>query len=321
MHLGELMTKILVSAIVVCLLSTSSTAQIASNSIPADYFPLAIGNTWTYSYNADRYSLDDIWHIDTGIVEYRIAAASQIADTIHWAFVEIRHLTHIDYDFFYPKYTTWYFINDSSTIEMLESTSGNHRILRNVDNRSLMGADPPSLWNAVFPFARDAPDSGQVMRYAEPGLTDSSVIRGEFPTYSYTIVVLRGIGVVQTFCSKGRGGPTGEIHNSHHFLKQSTLTSVHDQFYDSAEDVMTLAVHPNPFNSLATVTLNNSREGKVSVRIVDILGRRVADLFEGTLAAGIHQFTWDASGHSSGVYFCSVFTAWQTYVAKLVLTK
>ncbi len=62
------------------------------------------------------------------------------------------------------------------------------------------------------------------------------------------------------------------------------------------------AAHPNPFRGTATVTLALPRTERVEVALFDVLGRRVAVLHEGPLAAGSHALTLDGSGLPSGVY-------------------
>ncbi len=62
------------------------------------------------------------------------------------------------------------------------------------------------------------------------------------------------------------------------------------------------AAHPNPFRGTATVTLSLPSPQRVEVALFDVLGRRVAVLHEGPLAAGSHALTLDGAGLPSGVY-------------------
>lgn len=41
----------------------------------------------------------------------------------------------------------------------------------------------------------------------------------------------------------------------------------------------------------------------MSVIVYDILGRQVSQLVNDRLQAGYYQFTWNAPGYASGVYF------------------
>ena len=62
-------------------------------------------------------------------------------------------------------------------------------------------------------------------------------------------------------------------------------------------------VHPNPFNTSATVTVSLPQTEKATLSVVNLLGQRVAVLFSGQLTGGHHGFTIDASELSSGIYF------------------
>ena len=66
--------------------------------------------------------------------------------------------------------------------------------------------------------------------------------------------------------------------------------------------------YPNPFNPSTSVKVFLPHNGPVSLAVFDILGRRVATLFEGTMTSGEHVFTWEATGRSSGVYYCRLQT-------------
>ncbi len=64
-----------------------------------------------------------------------------------------------------------------------------------------------------------------------------------------------------------------------------------------------LDVYPNPAADAATVVLTlPSAASAAEVAVFDVLGRRVAVLHEGPLAAGKHRFALDAAALPSGVY-------------------
>ena len=68
-------------------------------------------------------------------------------------------------------------------------------------------------------------------------------------------------------------------------------------------EIFTLApAYPNPFNSTTTLTLTLPQAQPVSVAAYDLLGREVALLHRGTLAAGTHRLVFDATGLPGGVY-------------------
>lgn len=80
-------------------------------------------------------------------------------------------------------------------------------------------------------------------------------------------------------------------------------------------------VYPNPFNAETTVEFELASESTVRVELFDILGRRVATLVDEKKAAGRHSLIWDASGQTSGVYFCRLTTTNYTEATRITLLK
>jgi hypothetical protein len=63
-----------------------------------------------------------------------------------------------------------------------------------------------------------------------------------------------------------------------------------------------LSVYPNPSAGAATVTLTLAEAEEVRVAVYDVLGRTVAVLHEGALAAGSNELRLDGAGLPPGVY-------------------
>ena len=85
-------------------------------------------------------------------------------------------------------------------------------------------------------------------------------------------------------------------------------------------------VFPNPFNPRTTLSFSLAREGSVRLSIVDLRGRRVATLVDGTRTAGAHQVVWDgADDHGaqvpSGVYFVMLEVGDVVQTRKISLLK
>lgn len=68
-----------------------------------------------------------------------------------------------------------------------------------------------------------------------------------------------------------------------------------------------LKVYPNPFNAQTNISFSLSKESKVSVQIYSMQGALVKTLMNNdTMAAGIHEMTFDATDLSVGSYLCMV---------------
>nr|MBC8278113.1 T9SS type A sorting domain-containing protein [FCB group bacterium] len=78
---------------------------------------------------------------------------------------------------------------------------------------------------------------------------------------------------------------------------------------------------PNPFNPETNIEFGLPQAGKVEILVFNLLGRQVAELQNGFMAAGYHTVTFDASTMSSGVYFYMMKTADHTQVKKMLLVK
>lgn len=80
--------------------------------------------------------------------------------------------------------------------------------------------------------------------------------------------------------------------------------------------------YPNPFNPATTIEFTLPDDGKVLLKIYDVLGREVATLANGELKAGVvHRATFDATMLSSGVYFSRLEYKDKQLMKKLLLMK
>jgi hypothetical protein len=61
--------------------------------------------------------------------------------------------------------------------------------------------------------------------------------------------------------------------------------------------------YPNPFNPATTFNFQLPSASRVTLKIIDVLGREVALIVNEELPPGAYNKTWDASGVPSGVYF------------------
>jgi hypothetical protein len=79
--------------------------------------------------------------------------------------------------------------------------------------------------------------------------------------------------------------------------------------------------YPNPFNAATVIKYNLPRILKTRISIYNLLGQRIAIIFEGIQDAGEHSITWDASAFPSGVYFARLEARGRSKTVKMVLLK
>ena len=82
---------------------------------------------------------------------------------------------------------------------------------------------------------------------------------------------------------------------------------------------------PNPFNPSTTINYSIPNEGKVKIKIYDLLGREVFTLLEKKQKAGNYSIQFDANSIeqqiSSGIYFCKLESGTFSKTIKMVLLK
>ena len=82
-----------------------------------------------------------------------------------------------------------------------------------------------------------------------------------------------------------------------------------------------LSAYPNPFNPITTLSFSVPNEGMIQVSIYNIAGQEIDKLANEFKAAGTYEYTWDATGYSSGVYFARLNLNNTFHTNKLVLMK
>ena len=94
--------------------------------------------------------------------------------------------------------------------------------------------------------------------------------------------------------------------------------------------------YPNPFNPSTTIAFDLPFNAKVTLNVFNVLGRKMATILDGTLAAGSYRYTWNVENEStmllpSGVYFYQIEAVDDSYshelqksivvTKKMILTK
>jgi len=79
--------------------------------------------------------------------------------------------------------------------------------------------------------------------------------------------------------------------------------------------------YPNPFNPTTTIKYNLPKDGYVSLKVYDILGKEVSVLVNTYSRAGTFEAVWDASGMSSGIYMYKLTTPMFSETKKMMLVR
>jgi len=79
--------------------------------------------------------------------------------------------------------------------------------------------------------------------------------------------------------------------------------------------------YPNPFNPQTTIRFDLPESSYVTLRVYDMMGREIQALADGTLAAGIHEARFDATGLPSGSYIYQLTTPQGVFTKMMMLLK
>ena len=87
------------------------------------------------------------------------------------------------------------------------------------------------------------------------------------------------------------------------------------------DGIAVLANYPNPFADRTRLVVDLPRRQHVTFDVFDLLGRRVARLHEGELAAGRHELTLDASTWAPGLYLARLATPEGTRTHRMTVLR
>jgi|GEM_PF-852351 len=88
------------------------------------------------------------------------------------------------------------------------------------------------------------------------------------------------------------------------------------------EDFSIMSIHPNPFNSTATIKIALPLTSELSIKVFNIEGGLVANLSEGSYPAGYYNFSFNGNELASGIYFVKVTTPGRLdTIRKIILIK
>jgi len=101
----------------------------------------------------------------------------------------------------------------------------------------------------------------------------------------------------------------------------TAATGIVDNPGNQPDKIALLQNYPNPFNPTTTLSLDLPEESYVSLEVYNLVGQRVAELYQGKMAAGNNEITWDASAFPTGVYFARLYADGKTESIKMILLK
>jgi len=195
-------------------------------------------------------------------------------------------------------------------------------IPRSASGLDILDVSDPS--NPVFVANCNPPDWAQMVYVAGDyaylaGLWNLDVIDisdpyNPIPLYNYeTNYNIEGLFVSGEYIYVADGGSL--------LILRHATTDSEDESVLRPRRISFLHNYPNPFNASTTIEFNLPEAVDVELSIYNILGQKIATLFDERKAAGDYSVTWNAIDYPSGVYFARIETENYSNNIKMVLLK
>jgi hypothetical protein len=268
-------------ALLLCILSMKVSAQ--------DYFPLEVGNTWTYYNSRDTLVYHVTDSVNIGNKKYFLYGAySSRMDTIRkdiqgniWKM--IKGVDYLWFDFTKDNGATYTFPSfDSSQAYIIEVSKYHTQqtYLGTFSQCIALNFDVPQ-WVDDEIFYSFAPEVGLIEIYG-----------GESPDYILCSAVLDGL----------------------------PLKVANDQT-SAPTSFALIQNYPNPFNPSTTIDYELHKSGAVNLSVFDILGRQVTTIVNKYQNKGEYRINFDGRGLASGIYLYSLKLGSYSITKKCVLLK
>jgi hypothetical protein len=96
-------------------------------------------------------------------------------------------------------------------------------------------------------------------------------------------------------------------------------TNTHAPIFSNQQKI--LYNYPNPFQNETTIILHLQRDGDTFVRLLDVQGRLVKEIFQGHLPNGEHQFHLSSQGLTPGIYIIQAGNAHESHINKVMVGR
>lgn len=286
-----------------------------------DFFPLVVGNTWTYEYQNvlmeyNIYSLSR-HYVQTGVRTHTITSNRVSSDSTFWTVAVRDSALAIDLKLSYNDT-----LSRTEKISLFEDIFELNEI--RIDRHLLISrnnSNPlwrfPQYWESVY-GERTGP---MLYRYSFDS-SDVWMARGwnweggpEERYYKDSVCFRAKFGLIRLRYSIQGGTTRSPKYNTTEATLTDASITVPPQVDSIRQDSTTITIpmqfalhpaYPNPFSNTVSFTLDIPEPTEVSLKVLNTLGKEVAVVIDQSLQAGTHIRTWTPSQLSSGIYLCQL---------------
>lgn len=277
----------------------------AADTVSAKYFPLAVGNSYTYLT------------VNNFFQQYR-SKATITKDTI------INNKKYF-YCYNFPIFMPGWIRYDSARSNLLKYNP--NQSCSNYIQEVIVDSLAMSVNNSINCFfesisLRKCTAIGNQLVFGETRNTKSFLHDGII--YS-NLTYASGVGIV-SYCS-GEPPPCESYTNLigcviNGVTYGDTLLTGIEQSNSNIPDKFFLAQnYPNPFNPETIISFTIPKNSFVSLKIFNILGRETEKLVNEVLKPGFYNYKWNGQNVPSGIYYYKIVTDNFSETRKMILVK
>ena len=246
---------------------------------PKSYFPLGIGNSWTYYHVRERYNAPP----DTGVgLPIEIGGALSVDDTLY------------------------YLVPHPESLADTLREDGEGRIWARVLNKDVLLYDFTMAESAMYLFDRtDWSDDTYEVRVERNVTVD--VVAGHFENgVRFTFDIPEAVDDERSFTFAPGVGPVVSSHwGERTYLYEAVVGGnvISSSEHDAPGLPQGGVAYPNPFRESTMVLLPNNARGTAGATVYDVLGRTVAKLTTTECSIDGCAFRWDGGDAANGLFF------------------
>ena len=276
-----------------CLIILSFLSKSALSQQEESFFPLAVGNSWEYSWNDG---------LGGGYEEYVSIVSKVLKPNGKYYYVfQTEYSNHLGY------YLNSYFrMDDSNNVykyyDQTEKEYLSEKFNAKIGELWITGRFGPTDSSIGFKdYGRILYDSteniwNKVRQYKYVSYTSGGL-------WFQSIQFVKGIGIY----SISQEAYTRVTLSKFHIITDGISNPINSSEFTSK--VSLLNNYPNPFNPETKVKFIIKDNSNVFLTVYDIIGREIKSLYEGQLYSGEHIFSWNGKDETnrnvpSGVYYC-----------------
>ncbi|MDP2237811.1 MAG: T9SS type A sorting domain-containing protein [Bacteroidales bacterium] len=136
-----------------------------------------------------------------------------------------------------------------------------------------------------------------------------------------TVITVSPVGLLNSYTNYTLG--IADVQNANGVVTSASSINFETGMHVGVGEFSSTFINitPNPANEAVNISYFTGKDSKVTISLLDLNGRLVRELYNGTMPAGQHQFNWNASDISSGVYMIRLNTNENVSTSRLIIKK